>query len=262
VFTGAVEATFNDNSSVIEYSNTLLNTSQEPLITVSLQLRTRDFSATVLYVRHSVSGWFISVQLSDGKLQILYDFDALSSLNTDALVADGIWHEITVTFTHNLTSLIIDGNSTDDQPVAENGLQNFVDSSCEVFVAANAESNNHFKGCLGEVRINSLLLPFFARTELANDTSTERFDVVQMHDVEIGCHGDDVCSYTNCLNNGTCQDVWNAHVCECAAGFNGTFCEENIDECAAGNQCENGATCVDGIASYSCICPDGFSGPL
>jgi len=262
LFTGAVESTFNDNSSIIEYSSTLLNTSQEPVITVSLQLQSRDFSATVLYLRHSVSSWFISVRLSDGKLQILYNFGALSSLNTDALIADGIRHEIAVTFTHNVTALVIDGNSTEDLPVAKNQLQNFVDSSCEVFVGADAERNDHFKGCLGEVRINSLLLPFFTRAELANDTSAERFDVMQMQDVEIGCHRDDVCSYTQCLNNGTCQDVWNAHVCHCAPGFNGTHCEEDIDECAAGNQCENGATCVDGIASYSCVCPAGFSGVL
>jgi len=262
MFTGVTEATFNGNSSAIEYSNTLVNTSQQSLITVSLQLRTRDFNATVLYLHHGVSSWFISIQLSDGKLQILYDFGALSSLNNEAFIADGIWHEITVTFTHNVTSVIIDRNITDNQPVSESHLQNFVNSSCEVFVGADAESKNHFKGCLGEMRINSLLLPFFTRAELANDTSMERFDIVQMYGVEIGCHGDDVCGYTHCLNNGTCRDVWNAHVCDCAAGFNGTMCENDIDECATGNQCENGATCIDGIASYSCICPAGFTGPL
>lgn len=263
LFTGAAEATFNDNSSVIVYSNTFFNTSQDPVVTVSLQIRTRDFSATVLYLRHNVSGWFISVQLSDGKLQVLSDFGALSSLNTDTFVGDGVWHEITITFTHNVTSLIIDGNSTDDKPVApENQLQNFVNSNCEVFVGSDAELNNHFKGCLGEVRVNSLLLPFFMRSELANDTSAERFDVTRIHNVDIGCHGDDVCGYMHCQNNGTCRDVWNAHVCDCVAGFNGTSCEKNIDECAADNQCENGATCVDGIASYSCICPAGFTGLL
>jgi len=261
MFTGVVMATFDGNSSVIEYSNTLLNSSQDPLINVSLQLRTRDVSATVLYLQHSVSNRFFSVQLSDGKLQILYDLGALP-FNTDALVADGIWHEVTLMFSRNMTYLIIDGNTTDDQPIAENHLQNFFDSSCDVFVGADAEGNDHFKGCLAEVRINSKLLPFFTRAELANDTSVERFNVVQMHDVEIGCHSDDVCGYTNCLNNGTCRDVWNAHVCDCAAGFNGTMCEDDIDECAAHSRCENGATCIDGIASYSCNCSAGFSGLL
>ena len=208
-----------------------------------------------------MSSSFISIQLSDGKLQILHDFGTY--LWSNAFVADGIWHEIKITYmyTHNMTSLIVDRNSTDELPLVANHSQNFLDESSVVFIGANAEHRNRFKGCLDKVRINSLLLPFFTRAELANDTSTERFDVVQITDVEIGCHSDDVCgSKTLCENNGTCRDVWNAHVCECAVGFNGSSCELDIDECAAGNECANGATCVDEIANYSCNCSAGFAG--
>ena len=259
--TGSAEATFDGNSSVIQYSNTVLNIPRQPLITVSFRLRTRDFNAVILHLQHNVSSWFISIQLSDGKLQIVHDVGAALWPNTDIFVADGVWHEIRVEIAHNVTFVIIDGNSTEDQQIVNSRLQNFVDNNCIVFIGADAEHTNYFKGCLDDVRINSLLLPFFTRAELVNDTSLERFDVEQMTAVEIGCHGDDVCSATAlCLNNGTCQDVWNAHVCDCAAGFNGTSCENNIDECAAGNDCENGATCVDAVASYSCICAPGFSG--
>ena len=245
-----MEATFDGDSSLIQFSNTLYNASQEPVITFSFRLRTRDSNATILHLQDTVLSWFISVQLSDGKLQIPWD--------SGVFVADGRWHEITVTYTSNMTLLIVDGNSTDSVPV----VGSFVDSSCDVFLGADARNGNHFKGCLDEVRINSLLLPFFARSELANDTSTERFDVMRMTSIEVGCHGDDVCNSTAvCLNNGTCRDVWNAHVCDCAAGYNGTSCELEIDECAIGHDCENGATCVDGIASYSCICAPGYSGP-
>jgi len=261
LLTGGVDATFNGQSSVIQYSNTILNSSQQPVITFSLRLRTRDFNATILYLWHTVSNWFLSIQLADGKLQIVHQFGASLWWNTDAFVADGIWHEVTVTYSHNRTSLIVDSSSVGDQPVVENSLRNFVDSSCTVIIGTDAEHSSSFKGCLDEVRINSLLLPFFTRAELVNDTSTDRFDVVQMTDVEVGCHSDDVCASTAvCLNNGTCRDVWNAHMCDCAAGFNGTLCEVNIDECAAGNECDNGAMCVDGIASYSCICAAGFTG--
>jgi len=259
-FTGAVEATFNGRSSVVQYSNTLLNSTEQPLITFSLRLRTRDFNTTVLYLQHTASSWFISVHLSDGSVKIIHEFGALVSSSADAFVADGSWHEITVAHTHNITSVTVDGNNIESQPVVESQVQNFVDNSCIVFVGADIENTNHFKGCLDEVRVNSLLLPFFTRAQLANDTSVDRFDVVQITDVEIGCHGDDVCNTTAVCNNGTCRDVWNALVCDCAEGFNGTFCEMNIDECEAGNECENGATCVDGIASYSCICAAGFTG--
>jgi len=261
-YTGAVEATFNGNSSVIQYSNTLLNTSQDTGIAFSLRLRTRDFNATLLYLRNTVLSSFISIQLSNGSLQIHYDFGTSSWVNTDMFVADGIWHEIRVTFSDNMTSLSVDGSSRSEQSLVNNQLPSFIDNSSEVFIGADAEQKNHFKGCLNEVRINSFLLPFFTRMELANDSSVERFDVVQMNDVKIGCHGDYVCGHSHCLNNGTCRDVWNAYVCDCAAGFNGTFCGNNIDECATGNQCMNGATCVDGIATYSCVCAAGFTGLL
>lgn len=34
--------------------------------------------------------------------------------------------------------------------------------------------------------------------------------------------------------------------CVCKAGWNGTYCEQNIDECAT-NPCQNGATCRDKV---------------
>jgi len=256
-----VEATFNDSLTVIQYSNTL-NSSQQSSITFTLRLRTRDLSATILYIKHTVANWFISIQLSDGKLQLVDDFDAFSWSNADAFVADGIWHKVDVIYTINVTTVIVDGNSTDGQRAVEGLPQNVFDSDCTVFIGADAEHKNSFKGCLDEVRINSFLLPFFGRSELANDTSMERFDIVQMTVINVGCHSDDVCHSTSvCENNGTCRDVWNAHECDCAEGFNGTSCEVNINECDVGNECANGATCVDGIASYSCKCVVGFTGP-
>ena len=46
-------------------------------------------------------------------------------------------------------------------------------------------------------------------------------------------------------------------VCECAAGFEGQFCEVNIDDCAS-QPCLNGGVCVDGINSHYCVCENKF----
>lgn len=62
-----------------------------------------------------------------------------------------------------------------------------------------------------------------------------------------------------CHNGGSCTDGVNLAFCGCLPGFQGTFCEEDIDECAS-NPCHNGANCTDCVASYTCTCPTGFSG--
>lgn len=44
-----------------------------------------------------------------------------------------------------------------------------------------------------------------------------------------------------------------------AQGFNGTNCENNIDDCPD-NQCANGGTCIDGVNTYNCQCPPEWTG--
>lgn len=43
------------------------------------------------------------------------------------------------------------------------------------------------------------------------------------------------------------------------AGFNGTNCEHNIDDCP-GHQCANGGICMDGVNTYNCQCPPEWTG--
>lgn len=62
-----------------------------------------------------------------------------------------------------------------------------------------------------------------------------------------------------CHNGGSCTDGINMAFCDCQPGFQGAFCEEDINECAS-NPCHHGANCTDCVASYTCTCPAGFSG--
>ncbi|PIO40090.1 hypothetical protein AB205_0191720 [Aquarana catesbeiana] len=45
----------------------------------------------------------------------------------------------------------------------------------------------------------------------------------------------------------------------CVAGFEGTNCEINIDECQS-HPCQNGGSCIDLIGRYICSCPPGTLG--
>lgn len=54
-----------------------------------------------------------------------------------------------------------------------------------------------------------------------------------------------------CRNSGLCVDTGNTHFCRCQAGYTGSYCEEQVDECSP-NPCQNGATCTDYLGGYSC----------
>ena len=63
--------------------------------------------------------------------------------------------------------------------------------------------------------------------------------------------------------NGECRVYINgsAH-CDCNTGYNGTFCENDIDECLlAKNPCnEKFGNCVNTQGSYRCNCKPGYTG--
>lgn len=60
-----------------------------------------------------------------------------------------------------------------------------------------------------------------------------------------------------CQNNGTCHDHVLNYTCSCQAGFNGTYCGHNIDECKLKNDCHSGS-CIDAINNYTCSCNRGY----
>jgi len=63
-----------------------------------------------------------------------------------------------------------------------------------------------------------------------------------------------------CQHGGRCRDVGSWHECDCPIGFDGSYCETAIDECAS-MPCRNGATCVDGVGDFRCLCDVGFQVP-
>ncbi|ESO06724.1 hypothetical protein HELRODRAFT_106317 [Helobdella robusta] len=93
----------------------------------------------------------------------------------------------------------------------------------------------------------------------------------------IKCSVIDACQYNvtdggtqlvngTCVNNGVCKNGTNlaapgTFACECAPGFDGKFCEHDIDECLSNNCDLKTQHCVDQINGFYCACNPGVSGP-
>ena len=77
----------------------------------------------------------------------------------------------------------------------------------------------------------------------------------------------DVQSFCNpdpCENNSGCVENLELEIpeCDCStgdSGYEGEFCELEIDECLS-TPCEHNGVCTDSLADYSCECLPGFEG--
>lgn len=115
-----------------------------------------------------------------------------------------------------------------------------------------------FKGCLGEIRVGGLLLPYFSHDEIYPDTNSriKSYFILNSTQPEEGCV---VCFQQDCQNGGICKNASEVYACECPAGYANDDCSINIDECLE-SLCTNNSTCIDGIASYTCDCLPGWEG--
>ncbi|CAL4154580.1 unnamed protein product, partial [Meganyctiphanes norvegica] len=130
-------------------------------------------------------------------------------------------------------------------------------SSGNSLTAGEAQSvPSVYRGCLGSIRIQNILLPYFSQLDLINNTAANQFLRQDELFTELGCT---VCYEHECQNDGYCANPADVYSCSCYEGFTGSRCEVNIDECI-GNECQNGATCVDGINQYTCACLPGYEG--
>jgi len=64
---------------------------------------------------------------------------------------------------------------------------------------------------------------------------------------------------TPCSGHGACYDLSETeYICVCNAGYNGTDCDVDINECDS-NPCFHG-NCTDEMNHFSCVCYDGYEG--
>eukprot|EP00112_Aurelia_sp_Birch-Aquarium-sp1_P004956 Seg1561.1 transcript_id=Seg1561.1/GoldUCD/mRNA.D3Y31 product="Neurogenic locus notch protein 1" protein_id=Seg1561.1/GoldUCD/D3Y31 len=69
------------------------------------------------------------------------------------------------------------------------------------------------------------------------------------------------CRDINCFNGGTCIVKDGYPTCECKAGFEGSNCEADMNECHTGTQnCHVNAMCINTEGSFKCTCKFGYYG--
>ena len=243
------------------------------------------------YVRISIQGDLLSIEIPEG------DTTVNKSLNGNVL--SGSWQTVEVTFTThevlaapNVKARLNDGEFEFITLESTIDFGHFVSTSKDIIIGSSIEiagsnynnqkdvytsegiepafesiqihtdvNTDFFRGCIGQVRIGGVLLPFY-EPSLLNETNfpnKRKFLTTQINDlVDTGCT---LCYENECLNEGKCEDPDEVFECTCPAGFEDPLCETNIDECGLSNACKFGK-CMDGVANYTCECEQGWEGWL
>ncbi|XP_073446794.1 protein crumbs homolog 2 [Dendrobates tinctorius] len=246
-YTCLVNATFKEESSVIFTSH---NSSGFQVASVSLDFRTRDTEAVLLEASKDLD--YISIFIQSGRLLItLQSGNSVEGIRFDSktTISDALWHRVQITTTEATNEasewiISLDGRNIALQD--NGGSLNFLLVDTAVNLAKN------YTGCLGQVSIGDLYLPF------ADQSLPQHFIKPEVVSLELGCQGEDVCNHSPCQHGGQCQDLFNSFSCTCPSGWEGVHCELNIDDCKS-KPCAHGS-CYDLENSYRCECSSGYTG--
>jgi len=260
-------ATFNGVNTTLTYTPKLSPNLSDESISATFRTHT---SGTILQVVKP-GGQHIRISIVNGEIEVV--ISGTGDMRNENFtfghdLDDGNWHTVDIKPLGGIILGVIDNVSEEeflDENSTMNNLQDFVNQS-EVIVGSSQSQqgdvqsvfSNYFRGCLGEVRIANVLLPFFSNAELENVTSTDTF---VFEDGENLMKGECILCYQDeCLNDGVCTDPAEQFDCDCPDGFAGSVCEVNIDECEQ-SECLHGK-CEDGIGNYTCSCENGWTGRL
>ncbi|KAB7501347.1 Fibropellin-1 [Armadillidium nasatum] len=208
------------------------------------------------------------------------------------LVLDGNWHRLNISFEGSNITARFDGerliNTNTDTGVITDfniilrragvqigslpeGFKFRTQIRLDVFEDEHNQTiivEPYFRGCMGDSRVENILLPFYPPEELINNTASNTFRRTKDIGLGFGCEvcfqsecengagfegslceiNIDECVFNKCVNNATCED-----------GINEYNCETEIDECES-NPCQNGGTCLDEIGKFTCVCVDDYIG--
>lgn len=266
---GLSNVTFGTGSNLLHYRSS--GRIKHRLSSVSLSLRTRQSTATLLHTRKDSERLFISLRDSHlvVELQTGADLGIRSlTLQSQAPVSDGEWHRVDVsmesqTLPASRWTMVLDGDKeVVSKSTASAGDLDFLKEGADILLGG-PDAGATFSGCLGPVEIGGLLLPFHHDAELNFPRpQQELFSRVSSGPaLRYGCWGANVCTPEPCQNGGLCEDLFDLARCACTAEWTGPTCQEPTDACFSGpcafGNCSSGR---DLLLGFRCECEPGYGG--
>ncbi|CAF2665722.1 unnamed protein product [Rotaria sp. Silwood2] len=245
--------TFEGNSSnlIAKFNYTSIITNE-----ISFRFRAHIQSAHLLTIKNLINLNYFSFYLSDNNNLIYRD----SILNNDLFIELNNqtfeqWTTFHFQWTNNLTLIF-------------NHLYTYsINLTYEDIFVLNDEIEiiigNGFRGCLEYVLIGeNLYIPFYNETLIENDIRMNKIYIEQIDNIQINnCTFNNICENFIC-HYGKCIQDFDRGKCLCNYGWEGDYCNKNIDECQQGNNCsKEHSICQDHIDGYyTCKCHQGFTG--
>ena len=153
-----------------------------------------------------------------------------SGVVTSDPINDAGWHDVTITVDPNTVIMVQDGTTNSQTTrTQDESIVDLLRDSSNMFLGGVPSSYfsgsedlfsgdlKYYKGCLDEVRVGGVLLPFFSESVQGVTGAAEKFEATSIVGIRTGCHSDPVCDTDDCMN-GACVDEWNQFSCNCTRG--------------------------------------------
>lgn len=276
-FSGISTATFSEKEqSIITFTKHINSNLQ--VHEISLKLRTIVRNGHILFIKNE-NDRYIKTELIGGNVIVTCKLDNTEpqEVEVDLFVADKSWYMVTIKDMDKTLSVTVSQNGTEkmktnstvlsNKAISLHTLINYPNSSPNITLGYTSIfgsfAHHYYSGCLREVRIGGILLPFYKHSKFVNFTTAQYFKVFGKYKIQDGCLGGNGCNYNQCKHGTSCLPDYYGYQCNCTgSGYQGNWCQMNINDCEEGVCYDhfNQGKCVDKVNDFYCKCHPGFSG--
>lgn len=190
-----------------------------------MQLRFRSTLPDMVLYYRGTRERFVSLELVDGSLLAKVKSGNTLQAIYPGLVHSGEWYQVTVAMDERLV-LTVRGPDCEEGCQVKTESHNhliFLQPSFfqQLFIGGAPQkysnqifSGKGFIGCMEDLKVDHKLL-------LPQDLMREEYK-----GLELGCYKKDWCYKEDCLDRGTCVDMWVHASCDCHRPYYGEHCEK------------------------------------